>query len=137
MEEQEGKKTYKENDIIDEETSEGENPDYVVPTVNDAEGILLTIPVGIQEGVTKNIKNNNDRIDEGKDGGESTEYDSTTVNNEEACGNVDRRISMTFMATWTNILHKIQPFGRILRKPFGKVQSLKYHTVRNQRIQSI
>ena len=56
MEEQEGKKTYKKNDIIYEETSEGENPDYVVPTVNDAEGISLTIPVGIQEGVTKNIK---------------------------------------------------------------------------------
>ena len=54
MEEYEGKKTYNKNDRIDEETSEGENPDSVVKTVNDAEGISLTIPVGIQEGVLKN-----------------------------------------------------------------------------------
>ena len=56
MEEYEGKKTYNKNDRIDEETSEGENPDSVVPTVNYAEGISLTIPVGIQEGVMKNKK---------------------------------------------------------------------------------
>ena len=56
MEEYEGKKTHNKNDSIDEETSEGENPDSVVPTVNDAEGISLTIPVGIQKGVMKNKK---------------------------------------------------------------------------------
>ena len=57
--------------------------------MNDAGGISLTIPVGIQEGVMKNIKNKNDRIDEEKDNGETTESGSTTVNNEEAFGNVD------------------------------------------------
>ena len=56
MEEYEGKKKYNNNDRIYEETSEGENPDSVVPTVNDAGGISLTIPVGIQEGVMKNKK---------------------------------------------------------------------------------
>ena len=66
MEECEGKKTNNENDRIDEETSEGENSDYVIPTVNDAEGIYLTISVDIEEGVVKKKKNKNDRIDEGK-----------------------------------------------------------------------
>ena len=56
MDEYEGKKTYNKNDRINEETSEGENSDSVVPTVNDAEGISLTITVGIQEGVMKNKK---------------------------------------------------------------------------------
>ena len=56
MEEYEGRKTYNKNYRIDEETSEGENPDYGVPTVNDAEGRSLTIPVGIEEGVMKNKK---------------------------------------------------------------------------------
>ena len=50
-------KNKKNNDRIDEETSESEDPDSVVPTVNDAGGISLTIPVGIQEGVMKKIKN--------------------------------------------------------------------------------
>ena len=54
------------NDRIDEETSEGENSDYVIPTVNDAEGTDLTISVDIEEGVVKNKKNKNDRIDEKK-----------------------------------------------------------------------
>ena len=45
------KKTNNNNDRIDEETSEGENSDSVVPTVNDAEVISLTVPVGIEEGV--------------------------------------------------------------------------------------
>ena len=56
MEEYEGKKTYNKNDGIYEETREGDNQDSVVPTVNDTEGISLTIPVGIQEGVMKNKK---------------------------------------------------------------------------------
>ena len=50
MEECEGKKTNNQNDRIDEETSEGENSDSVIPTVNDAEGTSLTIPVGIEKG---------------------------------------------------------------------------------------
>ena len=61
----------------------------MIPTVNDAEGISLTIPVGIKEGVIKNIYNKNDRIDEEKNDGETTDSGSTTVNNEESCGNVD------------------------------------------------
>ena len=50
MEECVGKKTNNKNDIIDEETSEGENSDSVIPTVNDAEGTSLTIYIGIEEG---------------------------------------------------------------------------------------
>ena len=42
MEECVGKKIDDKNDIIDENTSEGENTDYVIPTVNDAEGTDLT-----------------------------------------------------------------------------------------------
>ena len=61
----------------------------MVPTVNDVEGISLTIPVGIKEGVMKNKINKNDGIDEGKDDGETTDSGSTTANNEESCGNVD------------------------------------------------
>ena len=38
----------------------------MVPTVNGAGGIYLTIPVGIQEGVMINKINKNDRIDEEK-----------------------------------------------------------------------
>ena len=45
MEEGVGKKIYDKNDRIDEETSEGENTDSVITTVNDAEGIDLTIYV--------------------------------------------------------------------------------------------
>ena len=43
MEECVGKKTNNKNDRIDEETSEGENSDSVIPAVNDAEGTSLTI----------------------------------------------------------------------------------------------
>ena len=56
MEEYEGKKTNNKNDRIYEETSEGENSYSVIPTVNDAGGISLTIPVGVEEGVLKYIK---------------------------------------------------------------------------------
>ena len=37
----------------DEETSEGENTDYVIPTVNDKEGTDITISVDMEEGVAK------------------------------------------------------------------------------------
>ena len=40
--------------------------------MNDAGGISLTIPFGIQEGVMTNKNNKNDRIYEEKDDGEST-----------------------------------------------------------------
>ena len=39
------------NDIIDEETSEGEKTDSVITTVNDTEGTDLTISVDKEEGV--------------------------------------------------------------------------------------
>ena len=50
MEECEGKRINNKNDRIDEETSEGDNSDSVIPTVNDEEVKSLTIPVGIQKG---------------------------------------------------------------------------------------
>ena len=42
MEECVGKKTSNKNDRMDEETSEDENSDSVIPTVNDTEGKSLT-----------------------------------------------------------------------------------------------
>ena len=56
MEECVGKKIDDNNDIIDEETSDSENSDSVIPTVNDAEGTPLTISVDIEEGVVKKRK---------------------------------------------------------------------------------
>ena len=53
MEEGVGKNIDDENDRIDEETSEGENTDSVITTVNDAEGTDLTISVDMEEGVDK------------------------------------------------------------------------------------
>ena len=50
MEECEGKKINNKNDRLDEEPSEGDNSDSVIPTVNDAEGTSLTITVGIEKG---------------------------------------------------------------------------------------
>ena len=43
----------KEAECPDEETSEGENTDSVIPTVNDSEGTDLTISVDMEEGVEK------------------------------------------------------------------------------------
>ena len=51
-----GKKIDDKNDRIDEERSEGGNSDYVIPTVNDAEGRYITIFVDIEEGVVKKRK---------------------------------------------------------------------------------
>ena len=42
-----GKKINNKNDILDEETSEVDNSDSVLPTVSDAERTAMTIPVGI------------------------------------------------------------------------------------------
>ena len=53
MEEGVGKKIDDKNDRIDKETSEGENTDSVITTVNDAEGTDLTISVDMEEGVDK------------------------------------------------------------------------------------
>ena len=43
----------KEAKCLDEEKSEGENSDSVIPTVNYAEGTDLTISVDMEEGVGK------------------------------------------------------------------------------------
>ena len=51
-----GKKIDDKNDRIDEERSEGVNSDYVIQTVNDAEGRYITIFVDIEEGVVKKRK---------------------------------------------------------------------------------
>ena len=52
MEECVGKKLNNKNDRLDEETSEVDNSDSVLPTLNDAERTSMTIPVGTEEGCT-------------------------------------------------------------------------------------
>ena len=56
MEEFVGKKIDDKNDRIYEETSEGENTDSVIPTVNNSEGTDLNISVDIEKGVVKKRK---------------------------------------------------------------------------------
>ena len=68
---------------------------------------------------------------------ESTESDTSTVNNEGEGGNVDIEDFYDVFGDLDEYITENTSVWVNTKKTFGKVRSLKYHTVRNQRIPSI